>query len=231
MSTTVYEDLQPPPKRRRFCFPVSSLALADIATSTKSEPFPDSHGHYHSNGHWYKGTAKEDRLVPEKDESLKRMNIIKAWILRNCGRFPSVGTIASQLRYRPGILGPQYTVERAVAELCAEGLLRREGGRVMSLVTGIECPRPTPRWRPPGIPQVTDSEAGSIVEAGGLCAIDRLVGHGVREGDGAVFYLVQWLGQPRAAATWEPEAALIATAAPVVLHYRKSLTATSDGGT
>ena len=55
---------------------------------------------------------------------------------------------------------------------------------------------------------------------GGLYAIDRIIGHGVRTNDNAVYYLVKWLGQPASEATWESEESLMVTAGPVILHYR-----------
>uniref|UniRef100_A0A7S4FUS6 Chromo domain-containing protein n=1 Tax=Eutreptiella gymnastica TaxID=73025 RepID=A0A7S4FUS6_9EUGL len=235
MSNSFVEDNLPFRKRRRIGGPIGAppipIANAVVATQNDFACSSGFHAHYYSNGFWYKGTAKEDRLVPEPNESLKRQNIIKAWIMRNCGRFPSIGTIASQLRYRPGILGPNHTVEGAVRELCDEGLLRREGGRVVSLVSAIERPKPTAKWKPAGAAQIITMQKGKAVMVGGLYAIDRIIGHGVRTNDNAVYYLVKWLGQPASEATWESEESLMVTAGPVILHYRKSLMNAADGNT
>jgi len=179
--------------------------------------------HYYSSGQWYAGTSKADKRLTEGDERRKRKNMVKAFILRNCGRFPSVGTISSQLRSRPGILAPGRTVSSALTDLCKEGLVRREGGRVVALVGGESPPMPTKLWRPAVKPEVVHQKDGWALVSGKEWAVDRILGHGVRDEDGAVFYRVAWLGRPPQDATWESEASLCHTALPLVLHYRLSI--------
>eukprot|EP00668_Euglena_longa_P001689 GGOE01001994.1.p1 GENE.GGOE01001994.1~~GGOE01001994.1.p1 ORF type:complete len:764 (+),score=168.10 GGOE01001994.1:32-2293(+) len=52
-------------------------------------------------------------------------------------------------------------------------------------------------------------------------AIDRLLGHGVRAGDGALFFHVKWKGGAEEEATWESESTLAPTAGPLLdLYWR-----------